>query len=297
VVCAKSQSPKYTMGDLHDLVFPSETGVTGQLCMIYNCFLDDSKDQKQQQMIISAGFFASNLTWAPLRSAWNKCLRGHGLNYFKTSEWRGLSGEFQKYKSANYPIPTGRDAANRVRDELLRILENTTGINGIGMAIPVGDYNEVRDMPESAIIFDDDIYGWALVHVIVETLRAVRGLPGKHMAAFVHDDGNDFDELRAVYKEFMKNNPYWAKHSGGFQPLDDKLHPELQAADMAANYALQLGLKWLSDGRQQQKREEFQKSMKCLFIADKLTLLKILRDQYIHRKIPVPAVLQNLDCP
>jgi hypothetical protein len=26
--------------------------------MVYNCFLDDSKDQTQEQMIISAGFFA-----------------------------------------------------------------------------------------------------------------------------------------------------------------------------------------------------------------------------------------------
>lgn len=294
MVCHKSQPPEYTMADLQELVFPSETGIAGQLCLVYNCFLDDSKDQTQQRMIISAGFFAPEKAWLPLRLAWNKCLRDHGLEYFKTSEWRGLSGQFQKYKAADYPIPTGREAANKVREEVLSILEGAKGINGIGMAVPVADYKEVRDMPESNIIFNGDLYHWALVQVIAETVKAVKRFKGKNMVAFVHDDGNDFADMHETYKGFMKTNPRLAKYSGGFQPLDDKRHPELQAADMAANYSLQLGLKWLSSGRLQQEREEFKKSIKCLFVCDKTYLLRLLRDQYTHQKLPIPARLKAI---
>jgi hypothetical protein len=282
------------MTDLSDLLFPSDLGVTGHLCMVYNCFLDDSKDQTQKQMIISAGFFAPAKAWEPLRLAWNKCLRDHGLEYFKTSEWKMLSGEFQKFKSSNYPIPSGREAANKVRDELHHILENAQGVQGIGMALPVADYHEVRDMPESKIIFNGNLYHWALVQVIAKTLKVISKFAGKNMAAFVHDDGNEFPELHAVYKGFMETNPHLAKHSGGFQPLNDKQHPPLQAADMAANYALQLGHKWLSSGRLPPEREEFQKSIKCLFVCDKDYLLKLLGEQYIHRRLPLPVRLQNL---
>lgn len=293
-MCEKSQPPEYAMADLNELLFPPDIGVTGQLCMVYNCFLDDSKDKTQQQMIISAGFFAPVQAWQPLRLAWRKCLRDHGLEYFKTSEWRMLTDQFQKYKGAAYPIPTGREAANKVREELHLILENARGINGIGFGVPVADYNEVRDIPESKIIFNGELYHWALVQVMAETVRAVRTFAGRHMVAFVHDDGNDFAEMHEVYKGFMKTNPHWAKYSGGFQPLDDKQHPELQAADMAANYALQLGLKWLSNGRLTQEREQFQKSIKCLFVCDKTYLLRLLRDQYKHKKLPIPPSLENL---
>jgi hypothetical protein len=284
------------MTDLSELLFPSDTRVVGHLSMIYNCFLDDSKDQKQEQMIISAGFFAPAKTWEALRSAWNKCLRDYGLEYFKTSEWKMLSGQFKKFSGTDYPIPRGRNAANKIRDDLHRILENATGINGIGVAVPVADYSEVREMPEAKAMgtFEGPLYHAALVAVISETLNVMRNHAGSNMAAFVHDDGDDFDELRAVYKGFIKTNRYWAKYAGGFQPLNDKKHPPLQAADMAANYALQLGQKWLSSGRAEQERQEFKKSIKWIGLWDKTHLLRLLRDQYKHRKLPIPSVLQNV---
>lgn len=264
--------------------------------MVYKCFLDDSKDQKQEQMIISAGFFAPDEAWQPLRLAWNKCLRHHGIDYFKTSEFRMLSGQFQKFKGIDYPRPSGSEAANEIRGQLHHLLESAKGINGIGVAVPVADYDEVREMPEAKEmgVFEGPIYHGALVAVITETLKAMRGFAGRNMAAFVHDVGNDFVELHAVYKGFMKTNPYWAKYSGGFQPLDDKKHPPLQAADMAANYALQLGLKWLSSDRSEQERKEFQQSIKWIGIWDKTYLLSLLRNQYKHKQLPIPPRLQNL---
>src|SRR6202043_1917909 len=111
------------------LLFPPDLGVNGYLCMVYNCFLDDSKDQKQERMIVSAGFFGVAKAWAQFRIAWNACLKRHGIKYFKTSEWRMLNGEFAKFKGSNYPKPIGKQAANTIRDELRNILEMAIGIN------------------------------------------------------------------------------------------------------------------------------------------------------------------------
>jgi hypothetical protein len=263
--------------------------------MIYNCYLDDSKDQKQEQMIISAGFFAPMKAWQLFRLAWNTCLRKHGIHYFKTSEFRMLTGQFQKFKSAAYPIPTGRAAADKIRNELRMILDDAHGINGIGIAIPVADYEEVSQMPEAANIMPANPYHGALVSIFAETLKCVgRKFRGRNMAAFVHDDGNDFPELHSVYKGFMNENPHWAKHSGGFQPLDDTRHPELQAADMAANYALQLGQTWLTNGRSEPEREQFKKSIKWIGVWEKTYILKLLVEQYAHRKLPIPQTLLTL---
>jgi hypothetical protein len=53
---SKSQ---FSIEDLFDLVFPPDSKTTGFLCMIYQCFLDDSKDQHQKKLIISAGFMGT----------------------------------------------------------------------------------------------------------------------------------------------------------------------------------------------------------------------------------------------
>jgi hypothetical protein len=71
--------------------------------MVYQCFLDDSKDQNQSQMVISAGFFATKEDWGRLRSAWTTALRKEGIDYFKKSEYKMLEGQFKQFKTAAYP--------------------------------------------------------------------------------------------------------------------------------------------------------------------------------------------------
>jgi hypothetical protein len=290
------QCGEFTIEDLFDLVFPSEWRITGHLCMIYHCYLDDSKDQKQDQMVVSAGFFGTQKAWGNLRAEWKGRLQKDGLEYFKTSEYKMLNGEFSKFKSNSYPAPTGREAARNLRSDLQRILDKQIGIYGIGVAIPVADYEDVRSRPEAQGVLHGSPYHWALEGIMLGTVNALCEDPAsRSMVAFVHDDGEDFDELRAVYKSFKELNKVTAKYMAGFQSLDDKLHPPLQAADMAANYTLGLGQEWLANGRSKPKMKEMEQSIKRLYVWDKNYMLSVLKRQLVRLKRPIPSDLQGAE--
>ena len=117
--------------------------------MVFQCFLDDSKDQDQSKVFVSAGFLGTIEYWSDLRAAWSKCLKQFGLEYFKTSEFKMLRGQFEVLKSAAYPSPKGREKANEIRDSLLAIPRNLSGIKGVGCVIPVEDYAKVCARPEA----------------------------------------------------------------------------------------------------------------------------------------------------
>jgi hypothetical protein len=217
--------------------------------MIFNCFLDDSKDGRGEKVFVSAGYFGTKEYWADLRREWNKRLKEFGIDYFKTSEFKMLTGQFSQFKTTQYPPPTGRDAANEIRDTLLAIPRNLSGLVGVGVVIPVDDYKKVCAIPGCKEFFETDPYRRALEGVFRETIKAIESLPGKHRVAFVHDDEDDFDELRRWYREYLKVNPRHAKSMGGFQPLNDKQHPPLQMADAIANFTQEKAIEWLENGR------------------------------------------------
>jgi hypothetical protein len=60
-----------------------------------------------------------------------------------------------------------------ITDELRNILENSDGINGIGIAIPVVDYEEVCARTEAQNIMYGKPYRQALQSVVIKTLEVV----------------------------------------------------------------------------------------------------------------------------
>jgi hypothetical protein len=184
--------------------------------MVYHSFLDDSKDQNQTKMFVSAGFFGTQDEWGKLRIAWAKRLKDDGLEYFKTSEYKMLTGQFAKFKTDAYPTPKGREKARQIRSDLQQIMRQIPGIQGVGIAIPLDAYARVSARPEAAEIFQGDPYRRALEGVLFETVKLIRKKPGKNVVAFVHDDGPDYHDLRAYYDEFKAANPKTAMRMSGF---------------------------------------------------------------------------------
>src|ERR1022692_462165 len=117
-------------------------------------------------MIVSAGFYGTQSDWSSVRIEWKKQLGKDGLDYFKTGEYKSLEKQFAKFKTSAYPPPTGRDEARKIRSALLEIIKRHPQIHGVGVAIPVQDYNEVCSRPEAPGVFGGDPYHRALESVI-----------------------------------------------------------------------------------------------------------------------------------
>jgi len=259
--------------------------------MIYHCFLDDSKDQNQSQMFVSAGFFATQDDWGKLRVTWDKRLREDGLEYFKTSEYKMLEGQFAKFRQ--YPSPTGREKARQIRSDLQTILKNVSGIRGLGVCVPMDDLHKVCARPEAIPFFYGNPYNLAFQSVLHETVGFIKRKPGRNMVAFVHDDGPNYDTLRYFYTGFKKENPRTAKYMADFHALDDKQHPPLQAADMIANLALGIGFDWLKNGRKAEKIKEMEQSVGKVGVWTEDHLLTILKHNLIGLGKPIPLDLQS----
>jgi hypothetical protein len=287
---SECQCDVFTIEDLYDLVFPPGTDVKGYLCMVFQCFLDDSKDQTQSKVFVSAGFFAPVEDWTRLRLAWAKCLRDFGLQYFKTCEYKMLNQQFATFKGPNYPPPKGREKASEIRDSLLAIPRNLEGIKGVGCVIPIEDYTKVCARPEAKEFFAAKPYRRALEGIFNEVCRAIEKLPGKHAIGFVHDDGNDFDELRGYYNEYRKINHRHARIMAGFQPLDDERHPPLQMADAIANFTQEKGIEWLENGRKTLE-SAWPFDVYHLGIWTEEYMLAILKHELKRRGKPIPPDL------
>jgi hypothetical protein len=244
-------------------------------------------------MLVSAGFFATKDEWGKLRTAWIKRLREDGLEYFKTSEYKMLSGQFARFKTDTYPPPTGREKARQIRYDLQAIMRGIPGIQGIGVAIPMDTYAKVAARPEAAEIFQGNPYQRALESVIFETLKHVRRKSGRNVVAFFHDNGPDCDELRVYYTAFKDINPKTAKLMHGFQPQDDKENPPLQAADMAANFTLEKSLEFRETNQRLDSLEQMEGSIQRLCVWNEHYMLSVLKRHLIRTNKPIPPDLQS----
>jgi hypothetical protein len=292
VLCDECQ-PGYTIEDLYDLIFPSNRGVNGYLCMVYECFLDDSKDAKQSKLFVSAGFFGTRDDWSSLRKAWNAVLREKGIDYFKSSEYNHLTDQFAKYRTDAYPPPAGRNAAKEIKRALQEVVSNHRNIRGIGISVLVEDFDKVCSRPEVSGIFGSNPYHRALESVMFETVRIICRRPGHNMVAFVHDEESDFETLHSLYLGFKKLNPKTAKYMGGFAPLSDKEHPPLQMADMIANSALEVGMDRITKGETDKARISMRENINLLGYWDEHYMLSVLKRNLALRGRPIPLDLET----
>lgn len=122
------------MEHFFDLIFSDGEGL---LAMVYNAFMDDSADRLGESVVVSGIFIGDRELWSVLRREWKKRLALEGMEYFKASEYYGLRGQFQKFRSqSQYPPPTGREAAKKVFDDLESVIQRAQVIS-LGIVIPV----------------------------------------------------------------------------------------------------------------------------------------------------------------
>lgn len=271
----ENEEQEITIEDFFDLIYPEGGGI---LAMVYQAFIDDSKDRHAEKVVVSGIFIGDKDKWSFLRSEWKKVLQPHGMKYFKAAEYYGLRDEFAQFQSkSKYPPPAGREAAKKIFDDLEDVIRRAK-ITSLGVVIPISDYSEVMAMPEAQGKIPSLPYDLALNSGFFETIKDIKKISGRHMVSFVHDDDGRFAHFRELYLKFRKKNPKTAKMIGGFIPLDDKKHPPLQAADLAANVTCNYAKQWLDD-KSEASLQRLIGSMYKIGVWEKDYILSVLQKQ------------------
>src|SRR5271166_2903 len=232
---------------LWKIVFPAESQVTSQLCTIHDCYLDDSKDQKQEIAYVCAGFYGTQDAWQHFTEKWNAQLKAEGIGYWKSSECHSLDGEFRRWRIL--PPPLSHQAAYQIRDRLQAVALKCPGLHGVGMAVPVKEHEAVQKYEHASEVFPEQfIYHRAFELTLLHSVRAACKGP-RDLMVYVHDDGPDFPLLHALFKSYKQKNPLTGSHLTALLPLDDKETPALQLADMFANGLQARSVEFLSGKR------------------------------------------------
>jgi len=139
-----------------------------------------------------------------------------------------------------------RRRANKVQDDLDNIIKTST-VSCLGVTLSVPCHQMMLADPATFGEVPSVPYRLAFQQLLAECAKAMMWLGRDRIITFGHDDGDDFSALHALYKEFKKRNPRYAKVMLDFVPLDDKVHVPIQAADVAASVTCKSALNSLDD--------------------------------------------------
>jgi hypothetical protein len=238
--------------------------------MLLRTYIDDSADQTQERVMLAGAFMGWYHQWSGIRKTWKKRLKQDGLTFFHSTECRSLQGEFSKFRDVSkYPKPLGRQAADRVRDDLDAIIHGS-GVMGMACCVPMKVYKEIRQtVTNAAEILPKDAYELALKCVFTlcaETAMKEMKDIGPQRVAFICDQSSYAPRISKMYDEFSKQNKVYEGVIEGLVHQDDKKHPPLQAADLMAHLAKDRFSDWLDDPAIFTNKPEMKKRLQQLSV-------------------------------
>jgi hypothetical protein len=178
-MCARGQASTKNINDYrYRMLFPR--GSREKYMAFFWTSIDESSDRTQEYAFVVAGLVSRQDYWFEIERQWDRTLKRHSLEYFKTSEYLGLNGQFKRFRDkGEYPKPSGRDAAREIVDELELIIRSSR-VKGIGLAIDLQDYRAARKSSRIRKVFPSDPYRFGyqmlMVYIAGEVTRGV-GMP------------------------------------------------------------------------------------------------------------------------
>ena len=222
-------------------------------------FIDDSWDGRREVAVTAGCYIGYYSEWRKLRDAWRKRLKADGLEYFRSTEYYSLQGEFLRFRDpVRFPKPTGAEAASRLRSDLFQIISQTN-IGGMAVSMPLAMYEEVRATePHAEKILPPKDHAFK---VIIQELfsfctEEITNYWRDEKVAFICDDSSEYPMIAEIFLGYKKLNPEYARFMETIAPLDDKKHPQLQAADVMAYLAKERYIEWLNDPRPESSKPD-----------------------------------------
>jgi hypothetical protein len=227
VVCP---SQTISAEELFGFLFPFEYG-REHIAMLYQAYIDDSADQKRERVVVAGAIIGDKPRWNILNRLWKERLAQDGLKFFKSSQCESLRGEFEKFR--DFGMEEGFRRAALVRDDLDLIIRNSM-LTAVGVTVSVPFHKVMLQDPKRFGEIPSLPYPLVFQQILAECAKAMMLLGRGNIVTFGHDDGNDFPKLHDIFLRFKKENPRYQRVMADFVPLDDKLHPPVQAADVSA---------------------------------------------------------------
>lgn len=246
-MCAKVNTAGLTTRELMSLF---DSGYKDFAIMLYRTYIDDSADGRQELVMVAGALIGTHQQWMKLRRKWKKRLKADGLEYFRSTEYRSLRGQFQKFcDPIRYPKPKGSEAAAALRNDLDEIIR-TSGVMGMGNVIPLEMFRGIVARPEIKCRFNPDPFAAAMQAAMRDVVMYIRAYFGSnHIISFVCDDGPNAHLYLKIYQDFKQKNAWLSDMMKGLAPQDDKLTPQLQAADVVASISREMAMEYLRTRR------------------------------------------------
>lgn len=207
--------------------------------------LDESTDKKQKYGFVVAGYLARQEDWTEIERKWTLRLESESdpepMKYFSTSECGFLSGQFARFRDpVKYPRPLGRQAADKIRLDLLEIVKNSPAY-GCALGLGFNDYKAVRRKSErnrKVLLPDPYEHMYTMLMIIIAgdlEEEYEEGLfPARETCAYLCDGHDKYAKVKGVYEELKRHNPTCAQWMGSITDMDNEDSPALQAGDLLA---------------------------------------------------------------
>lgn len=218
------------------MIFPAGS-IARHMGFLFSSF-DESTDRDRKHVFVVAGWVARQKEWQDIESKWMCRLERENdpepMAYYSDKEWRYLKGQFERFKDVNkYPKPKGREAANKIRDDLSVILRKGM-VAGFGLGILLKDYRAIRKSARARKMLPVDPYIQAYQQIMVLVAAKVKEELPSDWVAFLCDEHDKSADVKAIYDELKKMNPICGSCMGSLNYMEDEESPALQAADLLA---------------------------------------------------------------
>jgi hypothetical protein len=210
-----------------------------------SAYLDESADKQKKVVLCVGGIVAADPFLQGIQDSWKKRLELENVPYFRYSDCKGLHGSFFHFRKRHGA--SGYDRAEKLMRDLEDILLSTSWI-GFGMGVIIQEYKKViSEFPGLSTIYLEDPNESAYGQMMYEIARAVRKNAPGHQVAYLVDESSDYPKIAGAFRATKINHPIVGRTMTTVSPLNDKVVPSLQMADLVLGKIRESFARWMSD--------------------------------------------------
>jgi hypothetical protein len=195
--------------------------------------MDNSADKRRQKVFVVAGLLGHSDDWFETERHWQMRMERDDIEYFRTNNYERLDGPFQSLVDKH-----GVSKARQIADEIffdLKLILKSSNLVVSALAVLMKDYKVVLAEPKGSRVLQRDPFIHAHQQIICKIASIAYETKDRPCIAFLYDQTNKAAAMQGAWKVFKERNMKTSECMGTLAPLDDKVYPCIQMADIIAN--------------------------------------------------------------